>query len=72
MKYVWLAEEYHGHNRIFSSWDLAFIWLEKEKETNVYEDDYDKLEIDVAYGVNASIYYEGDLVGKIERYTIDE
>jgi hypothetical protein len=69
--YVWLAEEYHGYNFIFSTWDNAFAWLEKERQS-VYEDDLDKLENDVEYGIHASIYLEGDLVGRIERQVLDE
>lgn len=71
MKYVWLAEEYHGYNYIFTTWDKAFSWLEAEK-SSVCEEDLDSLEKDIEYGVHASIYLNGELVGSIERYTLDE
>lgn len=69
--YVWLTEEHHGYNFIFSSWEKAFDWLEGEKK-QVDEDELEKLEIDIEYGVHAYISYEGDLVGSIQRYTLDE
>lgn len=68
--YVWLAEEFHGYNYIFSSWEKGFAWLEAEKSNHGAEDD--EYEIDVEYGVHASIYYESDLVGSIERHILDE
>lgn len=70
--YVWLAEERHGYHYVFSSWDKAFAWLEKEKHDQCFEDEEDQLEKEIEYGVHAAIYWEGELVGRIERQVLDE
>lgn len=70
-KYIWLTEEFHGYNYVFSTWEKAYAWLEKEKQ-DVGDDEDDKYEIEIEFGVHAYVGYEGDLVGRIERLVLDE
>lgn len=69
MSEVWLAEEYHGCHFVFSTREKAEAWLQKELQasclaTDELEDDED--------ANNHSIYCHGELVGRYEKFVLDE
>lgn len=70
---VWLAEEYHGYHYIFSTRDIAETWLQKELYNSFGDIDLGRPEFDEHEDANNhGIYYEGELVGRYEKFVLDK
>lgn len=71
MSNVYIAEERHGYNFVFSTYEKAFEWLKKEIKDNdvtldMPEVDYDETDESVY------VYYDGNLVACFDEYEVDK